>query len=111
MTNTELLPEEIRARMPMLSQVADKSIAELEVVCKWFYPDFGWTWYVIAWVEEDVFFGFVDGDFPELGDFRMGELLETRGKLGCAIERDLYFSPQPLQPIYDAACARAYAIH
>ena len=106
MNKMELLPEDVRARIPMLSAVAHLSIDELEVVCKWFYPDFGWTWYVIAWVEEDVFFGFVDGDYPELGDFSMGELMTTRGKLGCAIERDLYFDPQPLQPIYDAACAQ-----
>ena len=108
MTKTELLPETVRAHIPMLSAVAEQSIDELEVVCKWFYPDFGWTWYVIAWVEEDVFFGFVDGDYPELGDFSLRELLETRGKFGCAVERDLWFSPQPLKPIYDAACAHAY---
>ena len=107
MNKMELLPEDVRARIPMLSAVAHLSIDELEVVCKWFYPDFGWTWYVIAWVEEDVFFGFVDGDYPELGDFSLRELMETRGKFGCAIERDVYFAPQPLKPIYDAACAHA----
>lgn len=109
MTREELLPPEIWARMPSLAETAEKSIDELEVVCKWFYPDFGWTWYVLAHVEGDVFFGFVDGDFPELGDFSLAELLATRGKFGCAIERDLYFAPQPLRPIYDAACARPRA--
>lgn len=47
----------------------------------------------IAFDGKDIFFGFVDGDVPELGDFSLRELLSTRGKWGLPIERDLYFTP------------------
>lgn len=63
------------------------------VICKFFYPDFSWTWFVCEYDGKDIFFGFVDGDFPELGYFSLKELTSTRGKLGCPIERDLYFKP------------------
>ena len=39
------------------------------------------------------------GDFPELGYFSLSELKNNRGKLGCSIERDLYFLPKPLSEI------------
>ena len=68
MTRERLLPTELWEQMPQYEAIREKSIDELSVVAKWFYPDFDWTWYVIAWVEEDVFFGFVDGFEPELGD-------------------------------------------
>ena len=109
MTRERLLPTELWEQMPQYEAIREKSIDELSVVAKWFYPDFDWTWYVIAWVEEDVFFGFVDGFEPELGDFSLSELMKNRGKLGCAIERDLYFEPQPLRPIYERVNGRTLA--
>lgn len=42
---------------------------------------------------QDIFYGFVDGDFPELGSFSLSELQNCRGKLGLSIERDRYFEP------------------
>lgn len=69
------------------------------VQCKFFYPDFDWTWYGIEFDGDDIFFGFVDGDFPELGYFSLKELLNTRGKLGLPIERDLYFDSCPLSEL------------
>ena len=63
------------------------------VICKFFFPSFGWTWYGIEFDGKDIFYGFVDGDFPELGYFSLVELKNTRDKLGLSIERDLYFKP------------------
>jgi hypothetical protein len=45
---------------------------------------------------EDLFFGFVNGDEPELGYFRLSELKANRGKMGFPIERDRNFTPCPL---------------
>lgn len=45
---------------------------------------------------EDLFFGFVDGDFAELGYFSLKELKANRGLLGLPIERDRSFEPCPL---------------
>ena len=99
MNKQELLPEEIAKRIPELDEVRDQLASEMTAVVKWFYPDFSWTWYGVAHVEGDVYFGFVDGDEGELGDFSLAELMATRGKWGCPIERDRFFEPQPLEPI------------
>lgn len=109
MTRTQLLPGFIQKRLPSLASVVDTPLAELIAQVKFFYPDFGWTWYGIAWDGEDIFFGFVDGDEPELGEFSLRELEATRGKLGCAIERDRYFTPQRVEPLYAQALERRHA--
>ena len=106
MTKKQLLPAYVRARLPALEDVRDKPISELTAAVKFFYPDFGWTWYGVAWDGEDIFFGLVDGFEAEFGNWSLTELLETRGKLGCTIERDRYFDPQPLGPIYEKAAGR-----
>ncbi|MCC6170371.1 MAG: DUF2958 domain-containing protein [Caldilineaceae bacterium] len=87
----KLLTNAILQRLPRLSDIAEDP--DPMVQCKFFYPDFHWTWYAIAFDGKDIFFGFVDGDVPELGDFSLRELLSTRGKWGLPIERDLYFTP------------------
>ena len=63
------------------------------VIAKFFYPDFHWSWYALEFDGKDLFFGWVDGDFPELGYFTLSELRRNRGKLGLPIERDRYFEP------------------
>jgi Protein of unknown function (DUF2958) len=66
------------------------------VVCKFFTPDAGWTWYAIEGspVDEDryydtdkkkvdfVFFGLVSGLEVELGYFSLSELTRIRGAFG-----------------------------
>ena len=80
------------------------------VVCKFFTPDAGWTWYAIEGspVDENgfydtdkekvdfVFFGLVSGLEVELGYFSLAELKSVRGKFGLPVERDLYFQPDPI---------------
>lgn len=63
------------------------------VYIKLFYPSFHWTWYVIEFDGNDLFFGYVDGDFADLGYFSLKELLESRDKFGMPIERDRSFRP------------------
>ena len=83
------------------------------VVCKFFTPDAGWTWYAIEGspVDEDgyydtkkekvdfVFFGLVSGLEAELGYFSLSELNSIRGNLGLPVERDRYFQPTRLSAI------------
>ena len=62
---------------------------------KFFYPDFSWTWYLCGYdPENDIAYGLVDGWEIEIGDFSVQELRQTKGKLGCSIERDLHFEPR-----------------
>ncbi len=107
----KLITQELLQQLPPLySQENEKDPL---VICKFFYPDFPWTWYAIEGspVDEDgfydtdkekvdfLFFGYVAGDFPELGYFSLRELQANRGKWGLLVERDMYFTPTPLSEI------------
>lgn len=94
-----LITNALAKRLPPL--YATENDADPTVQCKFFYPDFHWTWYGIEFDGEDLFFGFVDGDFPELGYFSLKELMATRGKWGLPIERDRSFEPCPLSVLRD----------
>ena len=98
MLHMMLITKELARRLPPLMET--RLDADPMVQCKFFYPDFHWTWYGIEFDGEDRFYGFVDGDFPELGYFSLRELLSTRGKLGLPIERDKFFTPCRLSELY-----------
>ena len=87
----KLLTKAIKQKLPPL--YATENEKDPLVICKFFYPDFSWTWYAIEFDGKDTFFGFVASDYPELGYFSLSELMNTRGKLGLPIERDRYFKP------------------
>ena len=86
-----LLTNVLRRKLPPL--YSQENEPDPLVVCKFFYPDFSWTWYAIEFDGEDLFYGLVAGFEKELGYFRLSELMENRGTLGCPIERDRYFEP------------------
>jgi len=88
--------------MPLLTEALKKQLPPLYateqeddplVICKFFYPDCSMTWYAIEFDGQDIFFGWVDSDFPELGYFTLHELQQTRSRRGLPIERDVYFQP------------------
>ena len=87
----QLLTKELIRKLPPLGTTAEDP--DPMVVCKFFYVDFHWTWYAIEFDGKDIFHGFVDGDFPELGTFSLSELQTCRGKLGLPLERDRSFTP------------------
>ncbi len=95
-----LLTKELREKLPPLDATAND--ADPLVICKFFYPDFGWTWYAIEFDGKDVFYGLVDGHEKELGSFSLTELTQNHGKLGCPIERDRYFEPCRLSELMKA---------
>lgn len=92
-----LLTKEILKKLPTL--YSQENEEDPMVICKFFYPDFSWTWYVIEFDGKDTFFGLVDGDEEELGYFTMSELLSNTGKLGLGIERDRFFEPCKLSEV------------
>jgi hypothetical protein len=94
---SELLPQELREKFPKPGETAEHTNPIVQA--KFFYPDFPWTWYAIEFDGDDIFYGFVDGDVGEFGTFSLRELMQTRGKLGCEIERDLYFTPIPIRDV------------
>ena len=89
--NMKLLTKELLQKLPPL--YATENEQDPMVWAKFFFPDWSWTWYAIEFDGKDTFFGFVDGDFPELGYFSLSELVSNRGTLGLSIERDRSFAP------------------
>ena len=91
----KLLTNEIRRRLPALYATEHDKDPVAQV--KFFSPWNGWTWYATEFDGEDLFFGLVQGLESEWGYFSLAELESVRGPCGVpAIERDLYFEPQPV---------------
>ena len=69
---------------------------------KYFTPDGSASWYLSEYYpEDDVFYGYCDmgTGFPELGYVSRKELRDNLGKMGLPIERDYYFTPEPLNKL------------
>jgi hypothetical protein len=106
----ELLTQELRKQLPPLYSQENES--DPMVICKFFHPLSHWTWYAYEGspVDENgyydtdkekvdfVFFGWVYGDYPELGYFSLSEL-ESVTVMGLGIERDLHFTPMRLSEV------------
>lgn len=97
--NREALP-------PLYSQ--DGKGDEAIVFVKFFCPWNQWTWFATEGepvLDEDGteiefrFFGWVFGDYPELGYFHLGEISQPVGPFGLKIERDRHFQPQTLREV------------
>ena len=96
----QILTKEVLEKLPTLySQENEK---DPMIICKFFYPDFSWTWYAIEFDGKDTFYGLVDGDEEELGYFSLSELMSNRGKLGLPVERDRFFTPCRLSEVKKA---------
>ena len=98
-----LLTKELRKALPPL--YSQEKVKDPRVSCTFFTPDAHWTWYAIEFDGTDLFFGYVVGDFPELGYFRLSELQEVRGRLGLTVERDRFFIPSRLSQMKAKAAA------
>jgi len=94
----QLLPADIAATLPPLYSQED--VADPLVVVKFFHPMSHWTWYATEFDPlEGIFFGWVYGDFPELGYFSLAELEAVKDPLGLGIERDIHFTPTRLSEV------------
>ena len=92
----KLLTQQDRESLPKLYDQEDLGL-DATVHIKFFDPSGSWTWYATDFDGKDIFFGLVDGFEKELGYFSLNELQSVRGSLGIGIEKDLYFTPQPLK--------------
>lgn len=100
-----MITEELERTAPKL--YSQEHVDDPMVVAKFFTPWTHWTWYMIEYdPDKRLAFGFVDGDFPELGYFSIDELEDIDGPFGFRIERDLYFTPVPLSTIREKVEAR-----
>ena len=118
----KLMTKDVLRKIPPLNEREDTP--DPLVVCTFFMPDGAWTWFVIegstreregcGWginchhkplSEYDpgrgdvLFFGYVDGAFPEFGFFTLSEREAIRGQFGFPVERDRFFTPCKLSEI------------
>ncbi len=80
-----------------------KTLAEQQVVAKFFDPIGSWTWYLLNQDPEDTdyLWGIVKGYEVEIGSFSLSELEGLAQHRVLGIERDLFFAPQNAQLVYD----------
>lgn len=91
----KLLTKEIIKKLPKLRTNERKNPNEIPIIVKFFCPWNQWTWYATegeARNDDYLFFGFVRGNFDELGYFTLLELESVTGLGGLKIERDLHWS-------------------
>jgi hypothetical protein len=93
----KLLTKELLSKLPAL--YLQENVEDPMVICKFFAVWTKWTWYAIEFDGKDTFFGYVAGDYPELGYFSLSELQNLKGPMGLSIERDMYFEPTRLSEI------------
>ena len=86
----KLLTQEIRKQLPPIG--AQDQSKDPTVYVKFFCPWNHWTWFAYEFDGEDIFFGYVKGDFDEFGTFSLSELESVKGPVGLGIERDIHFS-------------------
>lgn len=93
----QLLTKKLKKELPPL--YATEHEEDPLVICKFFLPDSQWTWYAIEFDGKDLFFGWVEGLYNELGYFSLSQLESVCSPLGLLVERDLYFEPRRLSTV------------
>jgi hypothetical protein len=97
LSTSKLLSKELVAQLPPL--YAQEHEPDPMVYVKFFHPNSHWTWYAYEFDGLNTFFGWVYGDFPELGYFTLTELAEAKDPLGIGVERDEHFTPMRLSEV------------
>jgi hypothetical protein len=91
----QLMTKEIEQKIPALRTTENMDPSEIDVVVKFFTPWSGFTWYATEGEKQPdgdwMFYGWVDGLYPELGPWMLSELTEVVGPMGLKIERDRGF--------------------
>ena len=104
----KLITKELEKRFAEVGSQDD--VTDPVVIAKFFNPCGAGTWYATQYYPEDrVFFGYVSifGDHnDEWGSFSLDELQDLKcPPFGLGIERDLYFTEQPISQLLQKAVA------
>jgi len=90
----KLITNELMARFKKVGRQEDMEnwVYNPLVICKFFNPCGGQTWYVTELDKDWYWYCFVTGSFyDEWGSFHLSELEEIKLPFGLWIERDLHF--------------------
>ncbi len=101
----ELLPKKLKAKIPAIG--SQDEVFDPMIIVKYFDPTGSWTWYVMEGEDREdgtfEFYGYVVGNFSELGYFTLRDLETAKqgltGLRALPIERDLSFTPCTLSEI------------
>jgi len=94
-----LMTKATEKKIPAL--YADEKTPLNDKICyvKFFHCFSSWRWFATEYdPKTKIFFGWVDGNFPEWGTFSLEEM-EGIKIMGLGIERDLHFTPKPMKEI------------
>ena len=76
-----LLTAKNKQDLPPLYSLEETKLEDIICQVKFFHPFCSWTWYAVEFdPKEGLFFGWVDGSFPEWGYFSLDELESTSYK-------------------------------
>lgn len=100
----KLLTRKLEKRFEQIGCQDGKDLDAI-IIVKFFAPVGSWAWFATEYnPENQVFFGFVIGAFPELGPFSLKEFHEfneqakrNRKRLGLGIERDMHGDEKTLR--------------
>lgn len=100
----KLMTSELAKRFATVGR--QEGVADPLVLAKWFTPASNWTWWATEYdPETQECFGLVSGFEVELGYFSLAEMAEVKGPMGLGIERDLYWTEQPLSKVREGVRA------
>ena len=88
-------------RLPPIGSVKDSGMRLFDAlaVVKLFTPGDKWIWYVVEFDGEDLCFGFIVGNVPELGYFRLSSLQKDWARQGLTVIRDQQYCPVLLRAL------------
>ena len=99
----KLLTKEIKDNLKPLRTFDNTAPENIPIIAKFFDPCGSYDWFVTEGEEDDngdwLFFGLVDGQYKELGYFRLSELNAVERPLGMGIERDRIFKDHMLAEV------------
>ena len=92
----KIITKEIEKAFAKQGYCGNKSAKDIKIVMKLFNPSGAGTWYLYEKEDDDIYWGFVNLNDPEMsecGTVSMNELMNFRGRFGLGIERDMSFKP------------------
>jgi len=96
-----LLSNKQLKQLPTLDTVkhASFNLFNAKALVKFLTPGDKWTWYALAFDGEDLCFGFINGNVPELGYFRLSALEHGMSSASHPVICDPDYQPETLREL------------
>ena len=96
-----LITNERHQPLPPIGTVKDAGMQFFDALAliKLFTPGDKWIWYAVEFDGEDLCFGLIIGNVPELGYFRLSSLQQDWAQRGTPVICDSRYRPVPLRDL------------